>query len=216
MTKEKENPPKKEEAQKKATKEVPREEPRKKVPSVRHCASCKGEVRFIEAKGQFWCDKCQAFKSPMPLISVKNASTGGEQDVEVIETKKTYVAVVEGRVEQDEGTINAALIENPATLTVRVSTQPDARPAVTHYRVLGRSAHLSLVELQIETGRKHQIRVHMLHLGHPVVGDDRYGTFKRKARLCLHARELSFPHPRTGERLTFQAPVPALFADLVR
>jgi 23S rRNA pseudouridine1911/1915/1917 synthase len=132
------------------------------------------------------------------------------------ETTKTYVAVVEGRVEHDEGTIDAALFENPQTLTVRVSTQPNARPAVTHYRVLQRSAHLSLVELRIDTGRKHQIRVHMLSLGHAVVGDERYGSMKRRSRLCLHARELVFPHPSTGEQMTFQAPVPPLFTDLVR
>ena len=132
------------------------------------------------------------------------------------ETRKTYVAVVEGRMEHDEGTVDAALFENPQTLTVRVSTQPNARPAVTHYRVLQRSTHLTLVELRIDTGRKHQIRVHMLSLGHPIVGDDRYGSMKRRSRLCLHARELVFPHPTTGEVMTFQAPVPSLFTDLVK
>lgn len=131
------------------------------------------------------------------------------------ETEKTYVAVVEGRVVDDEGTIDVALIEDAGSLQVRVSTSPDARAAVTHYRVLARGQRLTLVELRIDTGRKHQIRVHMKHLGHPVLGDERYGTDRRRVRLCLHARQLVFPHPRSGERLTFEAPVPPLFGELV-
>ncbi len=132
------------------------------------------------------------------------------------QTQKTYVAVVESHVTDDAGTIDAALFEDPNTLTVRVSTQPNARPALTHYRVLKRGIDRTLVELQIETGRKHQIRVHMLHLGHAVVGDDRYSKSTRRVRLCLHARSLRFPHPATGEDLTFHAAVPPLFDELVR
>jgi 23S rRNA pseudouridine1911/1915/1917 synthase len=132
------------------------------------------------------------------------------------QTTKTYVAVVEGNVADDAGTIDAALFEDPQTLTVRVSTQPNARPARTHYRVLQRSAARTLVELQIDTGRKHQIRVHMLHLGHAVVGDDRYSKMSRRVRLCLHARALEFPHPADGVMLRFEAKVPSLFADLMR
>ncbi len=130
------------------------------------------------------------------------------------ETEKTYVAVVEGVVDDDEGTIDAPLLEDPRTFAVRVAHHPDARDAVTHWRVLARGARTTLVELVIDTGRKHQIRVHLQHLGHPVVGDERYGRM-RAPRLCLHARRLVFPHPGTGQRLTFEAPVPALFQQLV-
>ena len=114
----------------------------------------------------------------------------------------------------DHGTIDAPLLEDPRTFSVRVVDHPDAREAVTHWRVLARGAQTTLVELVIDTGRKHQIRVHLQHLGHPVVGDERYGQ-RRAPRLCLHARQLVFPHPGTGLRLTFQAPVPALFQQLV-
>jgi 23S rRNA pseudouridine1911/1915/1917 synthase len=129
-------------------------------------------------------------------------------------TEKTYIAVVEGIVVDDEGTIDAPLLEDPHTLSVRVARHRDARDAITHWRVLARGANSTLVELVIDTGRKHQIRVHLQHLGHPVVGDERYGQ-RRAPRLCLHAHRLVFPHPGTGQRLTFDAPVPALFRSLV-
>lgn len=131
------------------------------------------------------------------------------------ETRKTYVALVEGRLRDETGTVRAPLFEDPRSLAVSVRDGPDARDAVTHFRVLARGARSTLVELDLETGRKHQIRVHLRYLGHPVVGDERYGNPTLAPRLCLHARELSFPHPRTGERLTFATPVPALFAELL-
>ncbi len=131
------------------------------------------------------------------------------------ETQKTYVALVEGRMQDEAGTVRAALYEDPRSLAVSVRDGPDARDAVTHFRVLARRARCTLVEIDLETGRKHQIRVHLRHLGHPVLGDDRYGDGALAPRLCLHARELTFPHPRTGERLTFSAPVPSLFAELL-
>jgi 23S rRNA pseudouridine1911/1915/1917 synthase len=130
------------------------------------------------------------------------------------QTEKTYVAVVAGVVAADAGTVDVGLIEDPVTLAVRVSTSPEARAARSHYRVLRRGRDTTLVEVRIDTGRKHQIRVHMLHLGHAVVGDDRYGA-RRAPRLCLHARELTFPHVRTQQRMTFQAAVPPLFDTLV-
>jgi 23S rRNA pseudouridine1911/1915/1917 synthase len=135
------------------------------------------------------------------------------------EVTKIYVAVVQGRIDKDQGTITDALYEQPGSLHVMVSSRPEAREAVTHWRVLQRGARATLVELRIETGRKHQIGVHMQHLGHPVLGDDRYasagGAPARKVpRLCLHARTLSFPHPMTGAILHFDTTVPTLFAEL--
>lgn len=132
------------------------------------------------------------------------------------ETRKTYVALVEGPLRDESGTVRAPLYEDPRSLAVSVRDVPDARDAVTHFRVLTRGARCTLVELDLETGRKHQIRVHLRHLGHPVLGDERYGDRSLAPRLCLHARELSFPHPRTGERMTFASPVPPLFAELLR
>jgi len=133
------------------------------------------------------------------------------------EVEKIYVAVVDGVIKPESGVIDAALYEHPRSLSVRVSDGADARSARTHFRVLERGAHRTLVELRLETGRKHQIRVHLLHLGHVVLGDDRYGEGKRDARrLCLHAHRLSFPHPTTGKRMSFESPVPALFRSLLR
>ena len=131
------------------------------------------------------------------------------------EASKRYVAVVDGVMRDDEGTIDAALYENPQTLSVRVSTQPNAKPARTHFRVLARGQGRTLVELAPETGRKHQIRVHLLHIGHAIVGDERYGDGSKRQRLCLHARSLSLVHPTTGARLSCEAPVPSLFFALV-
>jgi 23S rRNA pseudouridine1911/1915/1917 synthase len=133
------------------------------------------------------------------------------------DVEKTYVALVEGVVEDDEGTVDAPLFEHPRSLAVSVSHGPDARSATSHYRVLERGEGRSLVEVRLQTGRKHQIRVHMQHLGHTVVGDARYGSGKKGApRLCLHAFRLAFTHPRTGERLVFESPTPKLFTKLLR
>ena len=92
------------------------------------------------------------------------------------------------------------------------------KPAVTHYRVLEPFTGYSLVACRLETGRTHQIRVHMASIGHPVVGDTVYGARRDPFGLhgqCLHARELSFLHPRTGERMTFQTELPDYFAALL-
>jgi 23S rRNA pseudouridine1911/1915/1917 synthase len=150
------------------------------------------------------------------LLLARSAAVQEEVFARWSETEKTYTALVEGRVLDDAGTIDRALFENPATLSVRVSTQPNAKPAVTHYRVLQRGAAMTLLEVAIDTGRKHQIRVHMHSLGHPIVGDDRYGSTRRKGRLFLHATRLAFPHPTTGERLVFEVAAPRVFFELVR
>ncbi len=130
------------------------------------------------------------------------------------EVEKIYVAVVCGRLRDDAGTIDAPLYEHAGSLDVTVSDREGARSAVTHYRVLKRSAQHTLVELRLETGRKHQIRVHMQHLGHPVAGDERYATGKQPPRLCLHARELHFAHPTTQQPMRFSIDVPPEFALL--
>jgi 23S rRNA pseudouridine1911/1915/1917 synthase len=128
--------------------------------------------------------------------------------------QKVYRAVVEGRPEPPAGTIDRPLWED-RNLRVRAGEHADARPARTHYTTLQTHAGRSLLEVALDTGRKHQIRVHLLTIGHPVVGDDRYGT--RAQRLCLHAFRLSLPHPRAGRRLELQADVPrAVLAELGR
>lgn len=152
--------------------------------------------------------------------------------------KKTYIALVEGEVKRDKGTINAAVSRDPVRRT-RMTTQPNenARSAVSHYEVVRRIAtrfgKFTLVRVRIETGRTHQIRVHMASLGHPVVGDTLYGgagqltdqqaanaaqsrAARRKAeperlklgRNFLHSARLEFAHPVTGKQLELEAPLP--------
>ena len=123
--------------------------------------------------------------------------------------EKTYWAIVEGRPDEGQGTISTYLAESTKSLKVFVCGKESqgARLAVTHYRVLQTRNSLSLVEIQIQTGRKHQIRVHLEELGCPVVGDQRYGSKSDACnRLALHAVKLSLPHPMSSEPLKFISP----------
>lgn len=126
--------------------------------------------------------------------------------------KKTYHAVVTGHLKQEEALIDMPIERNPkAPATFRVGV--NGKPATTHYRVLKTSDHYSLVELRPETGRTHQLRVHMAQLGHPIVGDTLYKG-KSAERLYLHAHELELTLPNR-ERKVFSAPVPADFEGLL-
>jgi 23S rRNA pseudouridine1911/1915/1917 synthase len=129
--------------------------------------------------------------------------------------ERTYLAVVERQFKKTEGTIKSWLKES-STRTMYVSSTPgDGLKAVTHYRVLQTGADYSLLEVQLETGRKNQIRVHMQSLGHSVVGDKRYGSTKDPmGRLGLHARVLSFRHPVTEQVLRFETEIPQAFRKL--
>ena len=135
-------------------------------------------------------------------------------------TKRTYVALVEGQFEQNEGTITTWLTEDPHTGMVYSSPKDDGgQKAVTHYKVLkstvmgeeDQELAVSLVELNLETGRTNQIRVHMQSVGHPVIGDRKYGhgnEYSPVDRLCLHAKVLEFIHPMTEKKVRFEAAAP--------
>lgn len=128
---------------------------------------------------------------------------------------RRYVAVVEGEMEQETGMVRSYLDESG--MKVHSNQQENGgRLAITHFRTIRRGNGYSLVELQLETGRKNQIRVHMNDLGHPVVGDRRYGAQTDPlGRLCLHAFKLCFYHPVTNERMEFQDDYPASFKGLL-
>ena len=131
--------------------------------------------------------------------------------------EKTYLAVVEGSPRHDTGTIENYLIEGK-NLRVRTVDRPGpgSQRAVSRYRVIARRNSFSLVEVTIETGRKHQIRVHLAGLGCPVIGDADYGATTDPARrLGLHAHRLAFPHPKTGSGVELQSPLPSELRKIV-
>ena len=133
-----------------------------------------------------------------------------------IVTDRRYVAVVAGDMEKDAGTVMSWLTDR--TLYVYSSPTDDGgQKSITHYRTIKRANGYSLLELNLETGRKNQIRVHMQDLGHPIVGDGRYGLedVNPIGRLALHAFKLCFYHPVTGELMEFETPYPGEFKKLV-
>ena len=133
---------------------------------------------------------------------------------------RRYVAVVRGEMEHDEGTIRSWLKDNKAYITYSSPVDNGGKLAITHYHVLDRTTEHSLVEFQLETGRKNQIRVHSADIGHPVCGDTKYGNNEqgggRLHRLCLHAYLLCFTHPITGEPMEFETPIPTAFKQLFK
>lgn len=129
---------------------------------------------------------------------------------------RRYVALVMGDMEKDQGTVESWLTDRK--LYVSSSPYDDGgKYSVTHYRTIKRANGFSMIELQLETGRKNQIRVHMQSLGHPVVGDMRYGCETDPLRrLALHAFKLCFHHPITGETMNFEVPYPMPFRSLMQ
>lgn len=126
---------------------------------------------------------------------------------------RKYIALVHGNLPHDHGTIDAPIGRDLNDRKLFTVTEHNSRHAVTHFHVLERLGDYTIVELQLETGRTHQIRVHMKYIGHPLAGDPVYGRNKTVALKgqALHAALLGFTHPRTGERLEFEMPLPADF-----
>ncbi len=128
--------------------------------------------------------------------------------------EKTYLVVVEGCPNPNQGTIDQPLRMDSEKYHMHVGSHPEAKKAITHFATKRSQKGRTLLEVQLETGRQHQIRAHLAWLGHPVIGDPRYGT--DGPRLGLHALRLSITRPKTGQRLTFETPAPNEFLDLLR
>lgn len=129
--------------------------------------------------------------------------------------ERTYVALVEGSVKKDRDTIVSYLAENKAMITYSTDNEEEGKKAISHYKVLKRNRNYSLLEVNIETGRKNQIRVHMQDMGHSVVGDKKYGSTKNPIkRLGLHAHTIVFIHPITKELLSFTSKIPEAFLSI--
>ncbi|AMS07733.1 MAG: RluA family pseudouridine synthase [Limosilactobacillus oris] len=130
--------------------------------------------------------------------------------------QREYVALVHGVIKQDAGTINAPIGRSKKDRK-KQAVVSDGRHAVTHFKVLHRFRHYTLVSCRLETGRTHQIRVHMKSIGHPLAGDPLYGPRKTLPGRgqYLHARLLGFKHPRTGKELVFTAPLPEYFQQML-
>lgn len=159
------------------------------------------------------------------LVAAKNdaAHAALAADLKKHAVARVYEAIAVGNFKEDAGVVNAPIGRHP-TERKRMAVVPNGREAVTHFEVIERFRGFSHVRCRLETGRTHQIRVHLAHIGHPLLGDPVYGgTRSRFAEehkkllhgQCLFAAELSLTHPRTGESMTFHAPLPDYFEKIL-
>ena len=131
---------------------------------------------------------------------------------------RRYRALVHGNIKEDKGTVEGPIGRHPVDRKKMAINERNGKPAVTHYQVLKRFGNYTYIECVLETGRTHQIRVHMASIGHPLVGDEVYGPAKCPFKLegqCLHAMVFGFVHPRTGEYMEYSAELPGYFQELL-
>ena len=168
------------------------------------------------------------------MVIAKNDATHEKlsNDIAERDVKRTYTALVWGNINPDSGTITTNIGRSPKERTrMTVVEYPNGKIATTHYKTIQSFGYISMVECRLETGRTHQIRIHMSHIGHSVVGDQTYGNNARKIsshytdekkvaltdfkRQALHSSLLEFEHPTTGERMVFESPLPEDMQELI-
>ena len=152
------------------------------------------------------------------LIVAKNdaAHQGLAAQIKAHSFTREYEAIAVGRFREETGTIDAPIGRHPVDRKKMCVTDRNSKEAVTHYTVLQQFRETAYLRLQLETGRTHQIRVHLSYIGHPIYGDDIYGkAVKGTQGQCLHARKIGFIHPRTGAYLEFEREAPAYFQKLL-
>lgn len=154
------------------------------------------------------------------LMVAKNdlAHTGLAAQIKAHSFMREYEAVVYGNIKDDEGTVNAPIGRHPIKRK-QMAVVNGGREAVTRYKVIERFDGFTHIGVRLETGRTHQIRVHMAYIGHPVAGDEVYGPKKVITELggqCLHAKKIGFIHPRTGEYMEFDSPLPDYFKKFLQ
>lgn len=154
------------------------------------------------------------------LIIAKNdkAHISMSEQIKNRQVNKRYIALVRGIIQEDEATINMPIARSKKDRK-KMAVDKDGREAITHFKVLKRYDKYTLVELKIDTGRTHQIRVHMAEIGHPVVGDEVYSNGKNEFNIkgqMLHAKSLDFKHPITEKKMHLEAEVPQYFTDVIK
>ncbi len=154
------------------------------------------------------------------LIVAKNdaAHAGLAKQIKEHSFERAYECVVYGNVKEDGATVNLPIGRHPKERKKMAVTYKNSKNAITHYSVIKRYGDYTHLRCVLETGRTHQIRVHMAYIGHPIVGDAVYGPKKVHKGLngqCLHAKHIGFVHPRTGRWLEFESPLPKYFTDFL-
>ena len=155
------------------------------------------------------------------LIVCKNdeAHVNIAQQIKEHSVNRIYVGIVCGNVKEDSGTVEGAIGRHPIERKKMAINEKNGKPAITHYKVLERFKNYTYMQFKLETGRTHQIRVHMASIGHPLLGDILYSSgrspFKHLQGQCLHAKTIGFIHPKTGEYMEYSAPLPEYFEKLL-
>lgn len=141
------------------------------------------------------------------------------EQIKVHSVNRIYEGIVCGNVKEDEGTIEGAIGRHPVERKKMAINEKNGKPAITHYKVLERFGNYTYMQFKLETGRTHQIRVHMASIGHPLLGDALYSSgkspFKSLIGQTLHAKTIGFIHPSSGEYMEFSAPLPEYFENLL-